>query len=122
MVLMVPELNQFYDSFYYVDRMLQPKKFKDYNKANKIAYVRRHQELELNAKTMTAEFAQHTDGQISRGHEGDGDGVHRHVKVFRRFKKINRAYEIRKLADPALSAKEMAEKFDQEVQRRLLRA
>ena len=61
------------------------------------------------------------DGQISRRREGDGVGVHRDIKVFRRFKKINRAYEIRKLADPALSAKEMAEKFDQEVKRQLLR-
>ena len=121
MTLFVPEYDCFYDSFY----LLQPgsSTLRSYNKLSKKekkdSRFFRHCESKLTPKRMSGEFAQHTDGQISRSREGSGVGVHRFVKVKRRLKRINRAYELSKRGDPVIDPDEMKQRFLAKVELRL---
>ena len=111
MVLLMPEHNEFFCSFYFINCEAERRKFQRMKTVQKRARFVRHRELEFTPKSMTAEFAQHTDGQISRSVEGTGEGVHPAVTVRRRFKKINRSFKIFKRSEPG-SPEELARRFD----------
>ena len=112
MVLFVPEHNTFFCSFWFINCEAERRKFQRMKYQQKRAKFFRHRELEFTPKSMTAEFAQHTDGQISRSATGTGEGVHPAVKIHRRFKKINRAFKIFKRSEPG-DPEEMARRFDE---------